>query len=126
VDDAIDLCGGFGRFQWFILGFAGLSWMCDALEVMLLSFLGPAVECEWHVGPARMGALTSVVFAGMCIGGPLWGAISDGWGRRTSFAMSVVCTTVFGFLSAAARSFEVRGVLQPALCPGARASKRKA
>lgn len=106
VDDAIDLCGGFGRFQWFILGFAGLSWMCDALEVMLLSFLGPAVECEWHVGPARMGALTSVVFAGMCIGGPLWGAISDGWGRRTSFAMSVVCTTVFGFLSAAARSFE--------------------
>lgn len=33
VDDAIERCGGFGRFQWFILFFAGLSWMCDALEV---------------------------------------------------------------------------------------------
>ena len=35
------------------------------------------------------------------------GSLSDGFGRRTSFAMSVTLTTVFGFASAAARSFEV-------------------
>jgi MFS family permease len=107
----MDKCG-FGRFQWFMLVFAGFSWMCDALEVMLLSFLGPAVECEWNLGPAQIGALTSVVFAGMCIGGPLWGCISDGFGRKTAFAMSVSCTTLFGFLSAAAHSYEALLVLR--------------
>lgn len=39
---------------------------------MLLSFLGPAVECEWGLSPAEVGSLTSVVFAGMVVGGPLW------------------------------------------------------
>lgn len=105
VDDAIERCGPYGRFQWFALFFAGVSWLCDALEVMLLSFLGPAVECEWSLSAASMGALTSVVFAGMTVGGPLWGCVSDGFGRRTAFACSVLCTTVFGFLSAAARSY---------------------
>ncbi|KAI8471984.1 MAG: major facilitator superfamily domain-containing protein [Monoraphidium minutum] len=107
VDDAIERCGGFGRFQWFILFFAGLSWMCDALEVMLMSFLGPAVKCEWGLSETQISSLTSVVFAGMTVGGPLWGSISDGFGRRNAFAMSVTCTTLFGFLSAAAPSFEV-------------------
>lgn len=72
---------------------------------MLLSFLGPAVQCEWGLTPAQMSVLTSVVFAGMTVGGPLWGSVSDGWGRRTSFALSVTCTTVAGFASAAATSF---------------------
>lgn len=106
VDDAIERCGGFGRFQWFVLFFAGLSWLCDALEVMLLSFLGPAVECEWHLTSSQVSSLTSVVFAGMVCGGPLWGALSDGFGRKRAFALSVTCTTVFGFASAAVHSFE--------------------
>ena len=106
VDDAIERCGGYGRFQLFVLFFAGLSWLCDALEVMLLSFLGPAVECEWGLTTAQMGSLTSVVFAGMVCGGPLWGSVSDGYGRKTAFAASVALTTAFGFASAGARSFE--------------------
>jgi MFS family permease len=105
IDDVIERCGGFGCFQWFILFFAGLSWLCDALEIMLLSFLGPAVECEWGSTPAQMSSLTSVVFAGMVVGGPLWGCVSDGYGRKTAFALSVACTTIFGFASAAAPSY---------------------
>lgn len=35
---------GFGRFQWLMLLYTGLAWCADAMEMMLLSFLGPAVS----------------------------------------------------------------------------------
>ena len=38
------LCAGFGRFQACLLGYAGLAWAADACEMMLLSFVGPAVR----------------------------------------------------------------------------------
>lgn len=47
---------------------SGLAWLADACEVMLLSFLGPAMRCSWGVGPAQESLLTSVVFCGMLAG----------------------------------------------------------
>lgn len=70
-----------------------------------MAFLGAAVQCEWALGTAQLGVLTSVVFAGQAIGGPLWGTISDGWGRRSALIMSVSCALVFGFATAGAQSF---------------------
>ena len=35
---------GFGRFQWVVLFYCGCAWAADAVEMMLLSFLGPAVR----------------------------------------------------------------------------------
>jgi MFS family permease len=88
-------------------------------KVMLMSFLGPAIQCQWSLAPDQLRVLTSVVFAGMVVGGPLWGSVSDGFGRKTAFAMSVICTTTFGILSAAANSYEAReGLLPPAPCLG--------
>jgi hypothetical protein len=43
ADEAINICG-FGRFQWFMLVYAGMAWMADAMEIMVLSFLGAAVS----------------------------------------------------------------------------------
>lgn len=36
----------------------------DACEVMLLSYLGPALRCAWGLPPSTESLLTSVVFAG--------------------------------------------------------------
>jgi hypothetical protein len=44
LDDAVERCGPYGKFQWFVLFYAGLSWMADAMEVMILSYVGPAVR----------------------------------------------------------------------------------
>ena len=41
VDQAVD-GAGFGKFQVMMLCFTGLAWMGDAMEMMLLSFLGPS------------------------------------------------------------------------------------
>ena len=53
---------GFGRFQVVLLLYCGCAWAADAMEMMLLSFLGPAVRCEWGLTPSQEGLITSVVF----------------------------------------------------------------
>ena len=42
--ELVALRAGFGRFQSYLLGYAGLAWAADACEMMLLSFVGPAVR----------------------------------------------------------------------------------
>ena len=105
VTDAID-ASGFGRFQLMMLLFTGLAWMGDAMEMMLLSFLGPSVRCEWGVSPAEEGRLTSVVFVGMLFGAPTWGMVADAKGRRLAFFLTTVITFIAGVVSALAPSFE--------------------
>ena len=58
------LRAGFGWVQWLLLCYCGLAWLADACETMLLSFLGPAIKCDWKVGPGAQSLLTSVVFLG--------------------------------------------------------------
>ena len=77
------------------------------MEMMLLSFLGPAVACEWGLSPAQEAALSTSVFVGMAFGGFLWGAASDAFGRRAAFFIPSLLTFVAGVLSAAAPNFWV-------------------
>lgn len=43
VDDALDALE-FGKYQTFLMFYLGLGWVADAMEVLLLSFLSPAVS----------------------------------------------------------------------------------
>ena len=104
VTEAID-ASGFGRFQLMMLLFTGLAWMGDAMEMMLLSFLGPSVRCEWGVSPQQEGRLTSVVFVGMLFGAPTWGVVADARGRRVAFFATTIITFVAGLASAFSPSF---------------------
>jgi MFS family permease len=81
TDDALSRVG-FGRFQALVLAYAGVGWTAEAMEIMLLSFVGPSVKDEWGISGQQEGIITSVVFAGMIIGACLGGVISDSYGRR--------------------------------------------
>ena len=82
TDDALSQVG-FGRFQALVLAYAGVGWTAEAMEIMMLSFVGPSVKDEWGISGQQEGLITSVVFAGMIIGGCLGGVISDSYGRRS-------------------------------------------
>ncbi|KAM3384801.1 hypothetical protein ACQJBY_009041 [Aegilops geniculata] len=99
TDDALSQVG-FGRFQALVLAYAGVGWTAEAMEIMMLSFVGPSVKDEWGISGQQEGLITSVVFAGMIIGGCLGGVISDSYGRRIGFLFTAVVTGIFGFLSA--------------------------
>ena len=63
VGQAIDGLG-FGRFQFMLSGMVGFANIADAMEMMILSILGPALHCHWHVSQIQQATLTTVVFLG--------------------------------------------------------------
>ena len=81
LDEALESVG-FGKFQGLVLAYAGLGLFAEAMEIMILSFIGAAVKTEWGLSSGQESLLTTVVFAGMLIGAFSWGLISDNYGRR--------------------------------------------
>lgn len=81
MDEAL-LATGFGKFQLFLLAYAGMGWISEAMEMMLLSFVGPAVQSFWGLSSHQESLITTVVFAGMLVGAYSWGVVSDKYGRR--------------------------------------------
>mgnify|MGYP003702650649 CR=1 FL=1 len=81
TDEALEFMG-FGKFQLLVLAYAGMGWVVESMEIMLLSFVGPLVREEWNISAENESLLSSVVFAGMLIGASGWGFVSDKYGRR--------------------------------------------
>eukprot|EP00884_Botryococcus_braunii_P003828 jgi/Botrbrau1/13446/Bobra.0082s0050.1 len=104
VQDAVDSLG-FGRFHYLLLFCGGSVFAADAMEMMLLSFLGSAVMCEWGVSATQESLLSTVVFIGVMFGCTAWGALADAKGRRMGFLASTLFTLVCGLASAAAPNF---------------------
>ncbi|GFS36498.1 major facilitator superfamily protein [Actinidia rufa] len=99
LDEAISTIG-FGKCQGLVLAYAGLGWIAESMEIMLLSFVGPAVKSEWGLSSNEESMITTVVFAGMLIGAYSWGLISDTYGRTKSLLGVAIVTTIASILSA--------------------------
>ncbi|XP_068609303.1 synaptic vesicle 2-related protein-like [Brachionichthys hirsutus] len=104
VDDALETIG-FGKFQWKLSLLTGLSWTADAMEIMIISILGPQLRCEWRLPSYKVALMTSAVFVGICISSPLWGHVFDTFGRRVGLIMSMCWTLFYGLLSAFAPTY---------------------
>lgn len=99
LDEAISSLG-IGRFQWLALAYAGFGWMSDSMELMLLSFIGPAVQSQWKLSPSKESLLSTMVFVGTLIGSYFWGFISDSYGRRKGIVGSVMVIVAAGIFGA--------------------------
>lgn len=77
------------------------------LSSLVTSGLCVQAKCQWNLTPYEESGLNSVVFAGMCVGAPVWGMVSDSYGRKTSFFLATLISAVFGFATAAAPNFHV-------------------
>ncbi|XP_054783600.1 organic cation/carnitine transporter 7 [Prosopis cineraria] len=104
VDEAL-IAMGFGNFQFLVLAYAGLGWVAEAMEMMLLSVVGPAVQSAWSLSSQQQNLIASVVFAGMLIGSYSWGIVSDKHGRRKGFLVPALITAIAGLLSAFSPSY---------------------
>ena len=103
-DDVIDEIG-FGPFQRKLMVICGIGWAADAMEVLLIAFVLPAIIQEWGLSAGQAGLLGTAIFLGMLGGAWFWGTISDYIGRKLGFQLTVLIDSVFGFLSALSPSY---------------------
>ncbi|KAK2574408.1 Synaptic vesicle 2-related protein [Acropora cervicornis] len=75
---------GMGKYQILLILMAGFINMCDSLELLLLSILAPTIHCLWHLSSWEEALITTIVFVGMAAGCPLWGWLSDNFGRKST------------------------------------------
>ncbi|PWA79599.1 General substrate transporter [Artemisia annua] len=62
LDEAISTIG-FGNFQLIVLAYAGLGWVAEeAMEMMLLSYAGPAIQPEWGLFSSEESLISTVAF----------------------------------------------------------------
>uniref|UniRef100_A0A7E4VKE4 MFS domain-containing protein n=1 Tax=Panagrellus redivivus TaxID=6233 RepID=A0A7E4VKE4_PANRE len=104
VDDAVEFLG-FGKFQLKLSFLTGLAWMADAMEMMILSILSPALYCEWEITTVQQAMITTCVFSGMMLSSTVWGKVCDRFGRRTGLMLSALLTFSMGALSSLAPNF---------------------
>ena len=66
LEECIDFIG-LGRYQWRLIAILGFCSMADAVEMMLLAILGPALTCYWPtVTQIQIATLTTVCFDEFC------------------------------------------------------------
>eukprot|EP00171_Calliarthron_tuberculosum_P014616 IDg14616t1 len=106
VDQGINAIG-MGRFQYMILALAGLCWISDSMEMLLLAFIKSPTQCEFNLSDVQAALVTTGVGVGMLVGNLAWGMLADARGRRTAFIAATVFTLACGLLSAVAPSYAV-------------------
>lgn len=104
IDEVIEEIG-LGRFQYKLLAICGVGWAADAMEVIIIAFVIPAVIREWSLTSGQAGFIGTAIFLGMLAGAWFWGTISDYVGRKLGFELTVLVDSVFGFLSALSPSY---------------------
>ncbi|WP_342561153.1 MFS transporter [Paenibacillus sp. FSL R7-0345] len=86
---------------------AGLSWMFDAMDVGMVSFVVAALAKEWSLGPEKIGLLTSINSVGMAVGAAAAGILADRFGRKSVLLWTLLIFSAASGLSAFATGFAV-------------------
>ena len=96
---------GMGRYQWTVLILSGLGWAADNMWIQAIAIILPHIQRYFTLSDGIVGLASSSIFVGMFVGSIAWGTISDSYGRRAAFNITLAVTAIFGSLSALAGSF---------------------
>jgi MFS family permease len=80
-----------GRFHWLVITALGITWVLDGLEVTLVGSLAGAMEQDRALAldATRIGLAASAYLAGAVLGALLFGHLTDAYGRKRLFTITV-------------------------------------
>jgi len=96
-----------GPYHKRLLAVAGAGFSFTSMEVFVIAFTLPIIVQQWGLDVAQAGFLGSASLLGMLFGSYMWGYISDRFGRKVSFELTIFFYSIFTFLSAFAPSYPV-------------------
>lgn len=91
------------RFHWLVVVALGVTWILDGLEVTLVGSLSPAIAGTdgLNLDASQIGLAGSAYILGAVLGALVFGRLTDRWGRRRLFTITVavylVATIATGF-----------------------------
>ncbi|MEC0244414.1 MFS transporter [Paenibacillus chitinolyticus] len=91
---------------------AGLSWLFDAMDVGIISFIVAALTVHWKLSAGQVGVLTSLNSVGMAFGAAIAGYLADRYGRKSVLLWTLLIFSAASGLSALAASFTVLCILR--------------
>ena len=92
------------RFHLLIVVGLGVTWILDGLEVTIVGALGPALQSSstLHLSSANFGAIASFYVVGAVTGALISGWVTDRFGRRLVFYVTLIVYLAGVLLSACA------------------------
>lgn len=92
------------RFHWLVVVGLGVSWILDGLEIQIVSQNGYAAE--FGMNSAQIGATGTVYLIGQVVGAIVFGRLSDRFGRKKLFILTLAIYLVGSGLAGLVPSFE--------------------
>src|ERR1700759_5083389 len=95
------------RFHLLVVLGLGITWILDGLEVTIVGALGPALQSAdtLKLSAADLGSIASCYVAGAVVGALTFGWITDRFGRRLVFYITLIIYLLGVILSALAWDF---------------------
>lgn len=90
----------------------GISWLFDAMDVGIISFIVATLTVQWHLTPEQVGIFTSINSIGMVFGAAIAGYMADRFGRKSVLLWTLLIFSIASGLSALATSFMVLCILR--------------
>src|SRR5277367_236747 len=79
------------RFHWLLVIGLGITWVLDGLEITLMGAISAVLQRPdvLHFTAAEIGSISSAYLAGAVIGSLIFGHLTDRFGRRMFFFLSL-------------------------------------
>ena len=75
--------------KWRVLAGYFLSYMFDAVDILILAIAMPAISASLQIGPMQAGLLATATLLGIGMSGLVMGPLADRWGRRKVLLLSL-------------------------------------
>ncbi|TEA27145.1 MFS transporter [Candidatus Schmidhempelia bombi] len=88
-----------------LLLIVGISWLFNALDIGLFSFLLTAIKQDWGLSSNQLTYIVNINSVGMVIGACLFGLYADSRGRKPVLIFTLILFSIFSGLCAFAWNF---------------------
>ena len=93
------------QYGWKALIGSAVGYAMDGFDLLILGFMLSAISADLNLTPAQSGSLVTWTLVGAVVGGIVFGALSDRYGRVRVLTWTIVLFAVFTGLCAIAQSY---------------------
>lgn len=105
-EQAIELTR-YGKFHYILLAICGFVSTSEEMDVISMSFILPAAQCDLNLNTQTKGWLNSIIFIGMMAGAYTWGSVADSLGRKKVLIVSSFMNAICIVASSFSQSYEL-------------------